>query len=549
MALPVNLSQRELNKFVLDPDGKVAINTVLSSDVQLGSVEIKDGVADIRQSIASTASGNPGAVFLMDRDGHAADINASGQLLSTAVLTGNVTLNPSPNFIGLVTVANNVVLGAGANYVGLATVNLGQAIPAGDNNIGNVDIVSGTITSVTQLNGIAVANSATEGLQVNQRNNVWTPSDGTQNAQNTIRLNDSSSLFMPVYPHIFNGTTWDRPRTVGAANATTGVGLLGAGILGFDGTNYERIIVDTSGVLRANVSLSASANYIGLASVNIGGTLPAGTNYIGLATTVQANQPALVASSAYIGLASVNIGGTLPALVAGTAYIGLASVNIGGTLPVLSAGTNYIGLATVNIGTPASGAVGDSATAGPTTITVGTIPLLYNQSTVDRARAVTATMNFSSAAGIAASGLVGQLDDTSPTAITENQFGLARISAGRAVLTQGLPEAVSTYYPSSDVSAAYEASSVSKASAGAFFSMVGYNSRTSTQFIQIFNSATVPADGAAPVFTFAVPASSNFSLDIPKGHWFSTGISWSNSSTGATKTLGSADVFATVEYI
>lgn len=93
-------------------------------------------------------------------------------------------------------------------------------------------------------------------------------------------------------------------------------------------------------------------------------------------------------------------------------------------------------------------------------------------------------------------------------------------------------------------SAAYEASRVLKASAGTLISLVGYNSRTSAQFIQLFNSATVPADTAVPDYTFTVPASSNFSLDVPiSGIPFTTGIAVANSSTGPTKTVGSADCY------
>lgn len=95
-------------------------------------------------------------------------------------------------------------------------------------------------------------------------------------------------------------------------------------------------------------------------------------------------------------------------------------------------------------------------------------------------------------------------------------------------------------------STAYEASHVLKASAGQLVSLTGYNSRTSAQFVQVFNSTTVPADATAPVLTFTVPASSNFSYDVPiTGLPFSTGIAVSNSSTGPTKTIGSADCYYT----
>ena len=95
-------------------------------------------------------------------------------------------------------------------------------------------------------------------------------------------------------------------------------------------------------------------------------------------------------------------------------------------------------------------------------------------------------------------------------------------------------------------SAAYEASRVLKATPGTF----GYNSKATAQFIQLFDSATVPADTAVPVATFTVPGVSNFSLDVPiTGMPFATGIAVANSSTGPTKTAGSADVYFTAVVI
>lgn len=94
-------------------------------------------------------------------------------------------------------------------------------------------------------------------------------------------------------------------------------------------------------------------------------------------------------------------------------------------------------------------------------------------------------------------------------------------------------------------STAYEASHVLKASAGTLVSLVGYNSKASAQFIQLYNSTTVPADTAVPIYVFTVPATSNFSLDAPVGIPFTTGIAVANSSTGPTKQIGSADCWFT----
>jgi hypothetical protein len=148
----------------------------------------------------------------------------------------------------------------------------------------------------------------------------------------------------------------------------------------------------------------------------------------------------------------------------------------------------------------------------------------------------------STAAAAADTPLVVALHPTSPVPTGTNLIG--------QIQSLDIPDATTTYCPSLDTSAAYEASSISKASAGVLYGVFGYNSKTTGQYIQFFNSATVPADAAVPfIAPIFVPAQSNFSFDTGKfGLFFSAGISWSNSSTATTKTIGSADIFATVAY-
>lgn len=96
------------------------------------------------------------------------------------------------------------------------------------------------------------------------------------------------------------------------------------------------------------------------------------------------------------------------------------------------------------------------------------------------------------------------------------------------------------------VSASAEGSHVLKASSGCLLAAYVYNSGAAA-FLMIFNSATVPADGAVtPIQCIPVAAASyqyiNFAPQPPE--WYSTGISAAISTTGCfTKTVGSGAFF------
>jgi hypothetical protein len=96
--------------------------------------------------------------------------------------------------------------------------------------------------------------------------------------------------------------------------------------------------------------------------------------------------------------------------------------------------------------------------------------------------------------------------------------------------------------------AALSAGAVIKASAGVLHGIMGHNNNGSAQYIQIHNTKTLVADTAVPIAVIAVPANSNFSIDFGYGLTCSTGITWCNSSTLATKTIGAADCFVTAIY-
>lgn len=97
-------------------------------------------------------------------------------------------------------------------------------------------------------------------------------------------------------------------------------------------------------------------------------------------------------------------------------------------------------------------------------------------------------------------------------------------------------------------SAAWEKSNILKASHGHLVGLMVSNSGASDCWIQIFDSATLPADATVPsTAPFMVKAGTTEKLDIdPTGWEFSTGIVVCGSSTQTTKTLiASNDLFFT----
>lgn len=102
-----------------------------------------------------------------------------------------------------------------------------------------------------------------------------------------------------------------------------------------------------------------------------------------------------------------------------------------------------------------------------------------------------------------------------------------------------------------DSGSSYVASGVIKANIGRLNGFHGYNSG-GAQWIMIYNSATVPANGASPLIMLHVGATSSFAWDpgtgATGGKYFTAGISWSNSSTAPTKTVGAADCWLSASY-
>lgn len=173
-----------------------------------------------------------------------------------------------------------------------------------------------------------------------------TNADGRNNAQAAPIDGGGSVMFAPMYPHIFNGTTWDRQR--GDATDGTLVNL---------GSNND--VTVASGAITETNSAAIAASLATLdnivsgseAQVDIVAALPAGTNNIGDVDVL--SLPSIPAGTNNIGDVDVL---TLPALVAGTANVGIVrTISTSGRVVDSDDGTTVIAVKYANGIATASG--------------------------------------------------------------------------------------------------------------------------------------------------------------------------------------------------
>ena len=117
------------------------------------------------------------------------------------------------------------------------------------------------------------------------------------------------------------------------------------------------------------------------------------------------------------------------------------------------------------------------------------------------------------------------------------------------LLGWGTPSEDVALEPLNNHSIAYANSLIVKSGPGILFGFTVYSSKASAQFIQVFDANTVPADGAIPACVFTVAATSNLPVNWIPGRTFLAGCVLVNSSTGPTKTIGSADCWFDAQFL
>jgi hypothetical protein len=422
-----------------------------------------------------------------------------------------------------------------ANAVSVSLASL-PALSTGTNSIGNIATVS-TVTNLSQLGGTPVSM------------NTGARDAGTQRV--TIATDDIVSV---------SGTFWQATQpisgTVSINSIPTGANAIGS----ITNTSFA-VTQATAANLNATVTGVVELGATSLAaleniSVIVPGTVDLGTISLTAleSITVTSSTPNNFQSKVYGAVTTA-----APAYTSG--FDNALSLTTSGALRVDgSAVTQPVSGTFWQTTQPVSGPLTDTqlrASAVPVSgtfwqatqpVSLASLPALASGSNSIGTVVLTAeTTKVIGTVNVAASQTIAVTQETAA-----NLNATVAIAANQTVQTAATPQNTAAYAPSNatNPTSAYVTSLVIKASAGTLYAITGYNSKTSSQFIQVHNTTSLPSNGVAPVIIFTVPASSNFSLDLtPYGRFFSNGITVCNSNTGPSLTLGtSADCWFDVQY-
>ena len=447
----------------------------------------------------------------------------------------------------------NVGLNAGTNAIGSITNTAFGATQSGTWNITNI---SGTVSLPT--GAATAAKQPTLGTAGTASSDVITVQgiasmtalkvDGsavTQPVSGTVTANAGSGSFT-----VAQATASNLNATVSLAASQTLATV--TSITQFNGTAIA---------MKASSTAAATVDTSLVVALSPNSPLPSGTNAIGKLTANSGVTIGAVEIAAAQTIATVStvtnlsqLGGTAIAMNTGTRSAGTQRVTIA-TDDVVAASQSGVWSVGLSTGSNAIGSITNTSFAstqsGTWTVqpgnTANTTPWLTKGYGAVTTAAPAYSNGTDNALSLTTSGSL-RVDVMSALPAGTNAIGKLAANSGVIVgaveVTPATTNSISTA-----TTTTYAASLVVKASAGQLYTITGYNSKSTAQFIQIHDAASLPSDGVAPKVMFYVPGTSNFAYDLGVyGRPFSTGIVICNSSTGPTKTISASDCWFDVTY-
>lgn len=507
---------------VIDVANSAIQVNVVAGTITISSVDVSDragrllgivyGNLDQIQQKASTKE-------LLTWDDNLATVFGTGSLLSSGRIKTEANQGTSPWVVSLAstTITGTVAVTQSGSWT--VTANAGTnlntsllALESGGNLATLAGIVSSSRAAVNPISG-----------QVGVQGNTGVVTALTQ------RVVLATDVALPTGSNVIGAVTQSGTWNIGTVSTVTNLAQMnGAAITmgnGISGTGVQRVTIasDSTGIIALTTSVAEIGNVKNSGTFAVQATLSAETTKV-IGTVNQGTSPWVVS------LASTTITGTVAVTQSTSPWVvSLASTTITGTVAVTQSGTWNIGTLTSITNALPSG-----------TNVIGHV-------ITDSGSVVAATLSAETTKVI---GVVRNADGSGNLLTSTSNALDVNIKTSSITADVSLkPNSGSTYAPTNSTSTAFETNRVAKASAGNLWGFSGYNSKTSSQFIQAHDAASLPAEGAVPVLVIAIPPLSNFSYDPGEyGRRFSTGIVLCNSASAPVKSIGSADCWFDVQF-
>ena len=303
----------------------------------------------------------------------------------------------------------------------------------------------------------------------------------------------ASSQKIPAVTFGFNGSTFDRARTVTATMDQAATGIMAAGLVGqLDDVSTQTVTENQFGTVR--ISSRRALLVEGVAS---------GTNINTNVAQINGATPLMGNGASGTGAQRVTIANDSTGILAGvTGAAAVAHDAVGTSINPLLVG-------------------GYASAAAPADVSAdGDAVRAWRLRNGAAAVVLTAAGNLMTAGA----GAVGA--GTPRVTLASNDPAVAALSAPTSV-ARLLSAAGST-----------NATNV-KNGAGRVFTVIGNNAAAAARYLKLYNKATSPTVGTdVPVATFQLPPLAPFAIDIPRGLIFATGIGYALTTAAADADTG-----------
>lgn len=269
--------------------------------------------------VLAYAAAPPVAVTAVDSSGDPVRVQATGTALDVNIASGTTTppTGASSTQVQGTAATDAPVVGSPVQAGGRAS----SAVPSSVSTDGDAAPLWLTTGGATVIGGVSI--TIADAL--------------SNNALGLSPTNNGAARGLIGFPHVFNGTTWDRPRTAGIGNGVASTGIAAAAPYGEYLTNANQVVLTTGQY--SSVMLDPAGNLRTAPQRPTAGDVLAANASV-TSTTASTALITVSAGRTWVGTVCLSVAGSKAGAATGNGEV-LASILTAGTNVVPAAGTYF----------------------------------------------------------------------------------------------------------------------------------------------------------------------------------------------------------------